>query len=441
MSDQRETSPEPDMADDVFRCPDCDSVVPQDATQCIMCGTVFDKKQLPKEIAQEQDPQTAAGISAAEEQDLAGADVFESVMRERKTRSLFWLVLVITVLTVIVSILLLRTQDAEITLAMAPTVTVVPATVTYTPTWTPLPTETSPPTETPTATYTPAPTDTPRPPRFHTVASGETFFGLSLFYRISADSIAADNDMPINSPIQVGQELVIPWPTATPPLESLLLEIKGEKVIADAADCEIVVIEGGDSAYGLSAEYGIPAEAIVAVNRLTDETIQLLHPGDTLCMPKIVHSDALPPTPGPSPTITATSFPTGPNLLYPQDDTVVDQLDEVIALQWVAVKDLREDEWYMVELTNLDALDAIPQRAFTRDTAFRLPTSWRPEIPQTHRFRWRISIVQVTGQRVDGDFIYKFGGRSSEDAFFSWMGAIPTATPTATPTPTETPLP
>ena len=362
-------------------------------------------------------------------------------MRERKTRSLFWLVIVISALTLIASILLLRTQDAEISLAMAPTVTAIPATVTFTPTWTPLATETSPPTDMPTATNTPAPTNTPRPPRFHSVASGETFFGLSLFYRISADSIAADNGMPINSPIQVGQELVIPWPTATPPWNLCSWRSRGRKVIADAADCEIVVIEGGDSAYGLSAEYGIPAEAIVAVNRLTDESIQLLHPGDTLCMPKIIHSDALPPTPGPSPTITATSFPTGPELLYPQDDTVVDQVDEVVALQWVAVKDLREDEWYMVELTNLDALDAIPQRAFTRDTAFRLPTSWRPEIPQTYRFRWRISIVQVTGQRADGDFIYKFGGRSSEDAFFSWLGAVPTATPTATPTPTETPLP
>jgi hypothetical protein len=47
----------------------------------------------------------------------------------------------------------------------------------------------------------------------------------------------------------------------------------------------------------------------------------------------------------------------------------------------------------------------------------------------------------VTGQRADGDFIYKYGGRSSEDAFFAWLGAVPTATPTATPTPTQTPLP
>ncbi|UCC51155.1 MAG: LysM peptidoglycan-binding domain-containing protein [Anaerolineaceae bacterium] len=441
MSDQPEPSPKPEASTDTYRCPDCDSVVQQGSEQCIMCGAILDMGQSHSKKPQEQAQEFAANVALLDANDNGAAEVFESVMKERKTRSLFWLVIIIAALTLIASILLLRTQDAEITLAMAPTVTAIPATETYTATWTPLATETSPPTESPTGTNTPAPTDTPRPPRFHNVASGETLFGLSLFYRISADSIAADNGIPINSPIQVGQQLLIPWPTATPPLESLLLEIKGENIIADATDCEIVTIAEGDSAYGLSAQHGVPAEAIVAVNRLTDETIQLLHPGDTLCIPKIIHSDALPPTPGPSPTITATSFPSGPELLYPINDTVVDQLDEIVAVQWVAVKDLREDEWYMVELTNLDTLDAIPQRAFTRDTAFRLPTSWRPEIPQSYRFRWRISIVHVTGQRADGEFIYKYGGRSSEDAYFSWLGAVPTATPTATPTPSETPLP
>jgi len=354
---------------------------------------------------------------------------------------LLWLTIVIALLTLVASVLLLRDQDAELTLAMMPTITSLPPTMTYTPTWTPIPTETSPPTETQAPTSTPAPTDTPQPPRFHNVATGETLFGLSLFYRISADSIAEGSGIPINSPIQVGQQLLIPWPTATPPLESLILEVKGETLVADTTDCEIVTIAEGDSAYGLSAEKRVPVEAIVAVNRLTEESIQLLHPGDTLCIPKIINGDTLPPTPGPAPTITATSYPSGPNLLYPTHDAILDPGDDLIALQWVAVKDLDENEWYMVELTDLDVLDAIPYRAFTRDNAFRLPSTWRPIVPDLHQMRWRISIVQVTGQRDDGEFIYRYGGRSSEDAYFSWLGAVPTATPTATPLPTETPVP
>ena len=58
--------------------------------------------------------------------------------------------------------------------------------------------------------------------------------------------------------------------------------------------------------------------------------------------------------------------------------TVVEVLDETILLQWTAVKPLAENEMYMVELTNMDNLDSLPYRGFTRDTAYRVPASWRP---------------------------------------------------------------
>lgn len=403
-----------------------------------MCGTeladVEAEVEAPKSAAVEPAPKPRPIDSSEAE----APEVFEAVMEGHRSRSLLWLTVVIVLVTFVAGIFLLATQDADVSLAMVPTLTSVPATSTYTPTWTPLPSETSPPTETPTPTFTPVPTDTPRPPRFHSVASGETLFGLSLFYRISAESIAQENDIPQTTQIQVGQQLVIPWPTATPPLESLMLDINEETVVADVTDCEIVVIEAGDSIYGLSARRNVPAEAIIAVNRLTEDTMQMLQPGDTLCVPRIIYGDTLPATPGPSPTATATSFPAGPSLLYPIMGTVIDELSDIIALQWTAVKDLAEDEWYMVELTDMDTLDAMPHRAFTRDNALRVPDSWRPIVPEMHEMRWRVSIVKVTGEREDGGFIYTYGGRSSDDAFFTWLGAIPTATPTLTPTPTVT---
>jgi hypothetical protein len=97
----------------------------------------------------------------------------------------------------------------------------------------------------------------------------------------------------------------------------------------------------------------------------------------------------------------------------------------------------------MVELTDLTLSDSHPLRGFTRRTAFRAPESWRPSIEETHLFRWRVSIIQVTGERIDGSFIYTFGGNSSEIGFFNWLGAVPTPTPTATntPAPTRTPTP
>lgn len=408
-----------------------------------MCGT-----QLPAAASSEEKPTTADSQdegSPAQIQQTAPfvfADTAaDRAKRKQKQKSrMLWILIIIAVLTTaFFSFLILRSQGSEVMLALQPTFTPIPPAPTLTPTWTPEATETPPATETPIPSATPVPTDTPRSPRFHTVAGGETLFGLSLLYRVSTGSIAESNGMPLDSPIQVGQELGIPWPTATPPLESMVLEVGGESIVVDASNCEIVTIQEGDSTYGLSAQRGVPAEAIVAVNRLTEESIQLLHPGDTLCIPRVSSGDSLPPTPGPQPTVTATAFPAGPTLLYPVDGAEIDSPDGLLRLQWLAVKDLAVNESYMVEMTDLDLLDSLPYRAFTRDNSFKVPVGWRPDIAEPHEMRWRVSIVRISGERSDGGTIYEYGGRSSEDSFFVWMGVEPTPTPTPTSTPTPTP--
>jgi LysM repeat protein len=352
---------------------------------------------------------------------------------------LFWVVAAAVAIGLTVLWATLRTQAPAVMAAFIPTLTPLPPTITLTPTWTPLPSETPPPSDTPAPTVTQAPTSTPREPRSHTVAAGETLFGLSLLYRISAESIAQANGFDLNAPIQSGSSLTIPWPTATPPLESVLLEINGEQVLADATNCEIIVIQSGDSAYGLSALKGVPLEAIIAVNRQTQESIQLLQPGDTLCIPKILFGDTIPPTAGPSPTPSLTPPPPGPALLFPIDGATVESLDAPLMLQWTAVKDLGTEEWYMVELRDADDRDSLPRRGFTRDPSFRVPADWRPAVDAVRRMQWTVSIVQVTGRRSDGGFTYTFGGQRSAPSYFNWQGAVPTPTPRPTATPTPAP--
>jgi hypothetical protein len=124
-------------------------------------------------------------------------------------------------------------------------------------------------------------------------------------------------------------------------------------------------------------------------------------------------------------------------LLYPVANAIIQPPDNSVMLQWTAVKTLADDEWYMVELTDLDNVDGLPYRGFTRDTAFHVPSSWRPAVEESHTLQWRVSIVQVNGRRADGMPIYTYGGQASTAAYFSWEGAIPTPTPlpTATATP------
>jgi hypothetical protein len=252
------------------------------------------------------------------------------------------------------------------------------------------------------------------------------------------ESIATINGIPVDSGLQVSQQLLVPWPTPTPPLSPVEVEIGGEVVIADPTNCQMYEIKGGDTFFGISARERIELPALMAANRLTEQSV--LQPGDLICIPKIIRGDAIPPTAGPSPTPTATAPPSGPFLLYPIEDTVVDLPDESLFLQWAAVKDLEESEWYMVEVTDLTDVDSHPMRGFTRQTSFRVPGSWHPQVPEQHDYRWRVRIVQVTGEREDGSFIYSFGGANSEDAGFSWVGAHPTSTPVPTPTGNSTPI-
>jgi LysM repeat protein len=383
-----------------------------------------DARQIPIEAALELE-------SIESSVEVAPLPVFESIMRERQAPVMFWLTAVFVVITFVAGVLILQ-NPVHATVILFPTQSPIPPTLTWTPTWTPYPTETVSPTETPTITLTPPPTETPPPPRSHSVAANETLFGLSLRYGVTAGSIAEINGLPANSQIQVGQNLLVPWPTATPPLVPVALEIGGENVLADPTGCEIYEIQPGDNLFAIAARRRIPLEALQRVNRLTDDSI--IRPGDTLCIPHVIRGGVLPPTPGPSPTATPTLPPAGPHLLYPVRQATITPSEEPVALQWVAVKDLAADEWYMVEVTNLSLVDSHPYRGFSRQTSFTLPESWRPQRVAMHQFRWRVSIIRVTGQRSDGLFTYTYGGNASADAYFTWLGAVPTATPTPTPT-------
>jgi hypothetical protein len=106
--------------------------------------------------------------------------------------------------------------------------------------------------------------------------------------------------------------------------------------------------------------------------------------------------------------------------LYPIDGTVITDLDAVIALQWVTVKDLAAEEWYMVEIIDLTDVDSHPRRAFTRNTSFQVRPEWRPLDNTPHRFQWRVTIINVSGRRQDGGFIYAPVGESSPIEYFTW---------------------
>lgn len=434
------------MMDPDRRCPQCDSRLPAGSDRCLMCGYVLPPAPEQPDTQPLEEPVVAGEMAAApepvdvaatpepageaSEQDEPPLAVVTSVVRERQSGVVFWMTAVVVALTVLAGAMVLQ-YGGPVQLALLPTATPLPPTPTATPTATLQPSETPPPSAVPSETPPPAAAATPQPPRAHNVAAGETLFGLSLTYNVSMESIAELNGFSMESPIQSGQVLEMPWPTATPPLEPVAVDINGEIVIADPTDCRRYEIQGGDALSVIAARENINMQLLLAVNRLTEQSI--VQPGDTICIPTVIHGDLLPPTPGPSPTPGPTEIPRGPRPLYPPSGSLVES--GLLALQWVALKDLAPDEWYMVTMTDVSEPGLHPTRGFTRQTSFPVPSSWRPPVDAVRDFEWNVSIVRATGQRADGSLIYTFGGRSGDTARLSWLGAVPTPTPTPTPTP------
>jgi LysM repeat protein len=392
------------------RCPHCDTVVGTGASLCPLCGKRLDT---PKP-AKSHKPKAAVSKPIPPAKPI----LVTAVPARRRPFKLWLLPLIIVAMTAVALLLIWQNRPSPV--AVVAEITDTPLPPTNTPTLTPTPeaTPTDLPPDTPTITPTPLPTDTPQPPRAHRVSANETLYGLSFIYSVSVDSIVELNELGEDEAIRVNEELLIPWPTPTPPLVPVSLEIGGETIVADPTGCEQYVIQSGDNLFAIAANRRIPLEALQRVNRLTDQS--LIRPGDTLCIPEIIRGGLIPPTPGPSPTPTVTPPPAGPQLLFPPREATITHPDGPGLLQWAHVKALTADEYYMVELLNLSQPDSRPYRAFTRDTAVRIPLTLRPDQGQTELFRWRVTIIRVTGQRTDGQFTYTYGGNPSIEALFYW---------------------
>jgi LysM repeat protein len=407
-----ETQSPAETGDNGQRCPQCDTFNAAEATQCKMCAAALQPVLSAEKPSVPPEPNVRTKPNA---------------LRERLSKDKFLplkaLLILVCVMALILAIQAWRNPDPIAALLYANAATTSP-----TPTRTRVPTATpqdvqavadsaETPTAAPTATPTPEPTSTPRDPRFHEVTSGETLISIALFYGLDLDSVVESNGID-PSTLQAGQTLSIPWPTPTPPLVPVEVEINGQLFIADPIDCERYTVLEGDSLFGIATLFNLDLQAILAANRLEEQS--LISPGDTICIPQVYESFEFgDDEAGDSAENKATPTPSGPRLLYPQPDADLTSNDPPV-LQWLAQKDLAPDEQYMVEVTNLSAVDTHPLRQFTRNTSLKMPEEWQPPAGEQHQFRWRVRIVLVTGERDDGELIYSFGGPVSSDEFFTW---------------------
>jgi LysM repeat protein len=121
---------------------------------------------------------------------------------------------------------------------------------------------------------------TTQPPRVeavragtHTVAAGETFYGIANRYRVTPAAMRAANPDADAERIRVGQTLRIPAPgaAAAPPTR-----------LPSPAAARTHIVVSGDTLFGIARRYGVSPAAIRLANNLRDDTVRL---GQTLTIP------------------------------------------------------------------------------------------------------------------------------------------------------------
>lgn len=264
------------------------------------------------------------------------------------------------------------------------------------------------------------PTDTPGPICF-TVRPNETLSDLIFragYANLSPlPAVRQLNGLPPNSnAIQVGQQICIPRPTATPtPLGGEHTATARARELAlptRAFAISTYVIRSNDNITSIQLNTGASLRDICELN---DPTVincagcNLDRPiGEQGCRP-IVRAGQTINVPGPAPTATITPTLTGnetatptPAFAMPRLVSPVNRATESGAVQlvWLPVGLLQPDEFYLVMWT--DMATGQTWQARTPINSFRLPMSLEPADGQTHTINWQVGVAR---EGADGSYV------------------------------------
>ena len=288
---------------------------------------------------------------------------------------------------------------------------------TPTPTLTPLPSQTAT-LEIPTLPPTPLPSPTPLT---YQVQAQDTCISIAYIFNISVQSIVVENGLSSDCVLSIGTTLRIPQPTPTAtPLATNTPS--SQQATVEACEKTFHVVQENETLSLISVFYEVPVEYIMEWSGKSVDTAFL---GETLTIPLCLRSSISGSTVTPSP---APDYP-APELLRPRNGEAFTLANNTITLQWAAVSDLRENEFYLVTVVDISTGQNLELVTAVKDTKFIVPESLQPEDNTPHIFRWSVAPVAQIGVNEDGSPRYREGGPTSQSSYFSWAGTPPESTP------------
>ena len=144
----------------------------------------------------------------------------------------------------------------------------------------------SPVKQTPPAAEAPVQEEPLAKPARHVVKQGETLYSISRLYAVTVNDIATWNQLG-DSPIRIGQELIIAEPLTVPTETPEAVATEVETKAPAAAQNAIHTVVAGESLYSLSRKYGVTIEELRTWNNL---------PGSALSIGQQLHVTAPAPT-------------------------------------------------------------------------------------------------------------------------------------------------